>query len=44
MDILPSEVLALDAVKDVSCAVGHLSRVGAGAAGQVVDHLVHVFL
>lgn len=30
--ILPSEVLALDAVEDVGGAVGHLSGVGAGAA------------
>lgn len=42
--ILPSEVLALDAVKDVSRAVSHLSGVGTGTAGQVIDHLVHVFL
>lgn len=42
--ILPAEVLALDAVKDVGCAVGHLGGVGAGAAGQVIDHLVHVLL
>ena len=42
--VLPAEVLALDAVEDVSCAVGHLGGVGAGAARQVVDHLMHVFL
>lgn len=42
--ILPAEVLALDAVEDVGRAVGHLGGVGAGAAGQVVDHLVHVLL
>lgn len=42
--ILPSEVLALDAVKDVGRAVSHLSGVGTRTAGQVVDHLVHVFL
>lgn len=42
--VLPAEVLALDAVEDVRRAVGHLGGVGAGAAGQVVDHLVHVLL
>ena len=42
--VLPAEVLALDAVEDVRCAVGHLRGVGAGATGQVVDHLVHVLL
>ena len=42
--VLPAEVLALEAVEDVRGAVGHLGGVGAGAAGQVVDHLVHVLL
>lgn len=42
--VLPAEVLALDVVEDVGRAVGHLRGVGAGAAGQVIDHLVHVFL
>lgn len=42
--VLPAEVLALDAVEDVSRAVGYLSGVGAGAAGQVIHHLVHVLL
>lgn len=42
--VFPTEISACGGVVYVCCAVRHLSRVGARAAGKVVCHLGHVLL